>query len=142
MNINYPLYPDSVRKDLELRQFYVKLSNLVVDDNFILVLLDENEKIIKEIPLENAMSFYGQGIVVPKRVDDMLSVWFNVISIELRVAFIRLKISNKKDSNNILVSIYNKTSLKLIYNFNYVGFYMNGEVVKLKRVNDFYVLEE
>ncbi|WP_215903007.1 hypothetical protein, partial [Acinetobacter junii] len=80
-------------------------------------------------------------IVVPKRVDDMLSVWFNVISIELRVAFIRLKISNKKDSNNILVSIYIKTSLKLIYNFNYVGFYMNGEVVKLKRVNDFYVLE-
>ncbi len=56
MNINYPLYPDSVRKDLELRQFYVKLSNLVVDDNFILVLLDENEKIIKEIPLENALS--------------------------------------------------------------------------------------
>ena len=56
----------------------------------------------------------------------------------IKIEAISLK---KKDSNNILVSIYNKTSLKLIYNFNYVEFYMNGEVVKLKRVNDFYVLE-
>lgn len=141
MNTNYPLYPDAVRIDLELRQFYVKLSNLVVDDSFIVILLDENEKIIEEIRLENAVSFYGQGVVVPKRVDDTLSVWFNTSNIESRVAFIKLKILNKKGSNSFFVSVYNKYSLKLIYNFNYVEFYMNDEVVKLKRVNDFYILE-